>query len=205
MDTTNTDIREEIPEGYVSTQDVITAFREVGEKVNWCGTERHYLEQTTDIRFGRQVWDRFFKEYVPVQFDKWAVTEDTPHAVPKAHIVRTLRAGIEGHPYEARKGVAQLASMLGLDFELFNDTFEITITIDFNGLLDVEDDLNVDDDSIEDTDVFARALREVMRSMLFNRDGYISLQNNEAVESGRLRLRRVPDPARSKVSNGSLD
>lgn len=198
MDTTNTQIRE-VPEGFVSTEDVIAAFREVGEVQLWCGTERRYLEENTDIRFGRQTWNSSTCDYEPIDFDAWTVTEGTPDIISKAQLVKTLRAGMEGHPYEARKGVNVLAERLGLDFQTFNDTFEVTIRVDSNKLLDSDDELNLDDDSIEDTDRFARAMRSIVNSTFYDRDGFSSLQNNDAIESGMLTVKRIPDPARSKA------
>lgn len=198
MDTINTDIREEIPEGYVSTENVIAAVKGAGEKYKWCGTERYYLEQHTYIRFGKQVWDQELQGYVPQEFDPWAVTEEAPTVISKADMVRTLKAAIQGHPYEARRAVNEIAEKLGLDFKLFNDSFEITIKIDANSLFDENGDLNLDDEYIEDTDYFARALRAVVHNMLYDRNGYVSLGNNEHVESGALRFKRIPDPARQQ-------
>lgn len=199
MDTTNIDIREEdIPDGYVSTRDVIAAFREVGTRNHWCGTERNYLVQNTDIRFGTQTWDENLRDYVPKDFDPWAVTKETPTTISKVDLIKTLRDGMRGHPYEARKGVNALAEKLDLDFKIFNDSFEITVRVDTYALLVEEDELNLDDDSIEDTDTFARALRSAAYKTLYNRGGYVSLQDNEYIESGVLRVKRIPDPARSQ-------
>jgi hypothetical protein len=191
-DTTNTDIRE-IPEGMVSTKDVIEAFKAAGERYEWCGGERHYLAVHTPIKFMEQAWDPVIRCYLPE--DRWTLTYNTPEFVSKEDIETAIKAGMRDHPYKARSGVPELNDKLGLSVPVYEDKWTVTIQLTTTDLL--EQNTEIDDDENQSTQEFTAALRSAITSKFYDRNGYLDVDDNEHVENGTLRIVRTPDPRRA--------